>query len=258
MRKRVGRKSAAVKIVLGILFVSAFGIYAALLYGIFFYDTEDAGDGSPVIHADSVEKLQYPEQTAAFDGREDDWRLLLVNPQKMLPKSFSIELKKLKNGQSVDERIYPDLQEMMDAARAAGLSPLICSSYRTGEKQQRLYERKVREYLRKGYAEKRAGEEAAKWVAVPGTSEHQTGLAVDIVAESYQMLDERQEETEEQQWLLENAWKYGFVLRYPKNNSEITGVNYEPWHYRYVGKEAAREMYEEGMCLEEYLESSDD
>ena len=95
--------------------------------------------------------------------------------------------------------------------------------------------------------------EAARWVAKPGTSEHQTGLALDIVAAGYQILDEEQEDTAEQKWLMENSWKYGFILRYPSEKSDITGIGYEPWHYRYVGKAAAADIYRTGVCLEEYL-----
>ena len=90
-------------------------------------------------------------------------------------------------------------------------------------------------------------------VAYPGTSEHQLGLALDIVDVSYQQLDTEQENTPVQQWLMKNSWKYGFVLRYPADKSDITGIIYEPWHYRYVGKEAAAEIYENKLCLEEYL-----
>ena len=90
-------------------------------------------------------------------------------------------------------------------------------------------------------------------MAPPGTSEHQTGLALDIVAASYQLLDEGQEDTAEQQWLMANSWKYGFILRYPSEKSDITGIGYEPWHYRYVGRAAAAEIYHSGVCLEEFL-----
>ena len=92
-------------------------------------------------------------------------------------------------------------------------------------------------------------------MARPGTSEHQLGLALDIVDLDYQQLDTRQEETPEQKWLMENSWKYGFILRYPTDKSNITGIIYEPWHYRYVGKEAAKVIHEKGICLEEYLEN---
>ena len=92
-----------------------------------------------------------------------------------------------------------------------------------------------------------------QYVALPGCSEHQTGLALDIVAAGYQILDEEQEDTAEQKWLMENSWKYGFILRYPSEKSDITGIGYEPWHYRYVGKAAAADIYRTGVCLEEYL-----
>lgn len=144
---------------------------------------------------------------------------------------------------------------MMDACRAAGLSPLICSSYRTQEYQERLFNNKVDQLMAQGYSRTEAEEEAGTAVAVPGTSEHQLGLAVDIVDLNYQLLDHGQEKTDVQKWLIEHCWEYGFILRYPENKSEITGIIYEPWHYRYVGKEAAKEITEAGICLEEYLES---
>ena len=91
-------------------------------------------------------------------------------------------------------------------------------------------------------------------MAFPGTSAHQLGLAVDIVDLSNQNLNESQEDTAVQKWLMENSWRYGFILRYPNDKSDVTGIVYEPWHYRYVGKEAAKEIYGQGICLEEYLE----
>lgn len=146
------------------------------------------------------------------------------------------------------------MQRMMDDCRAAGLEPVICSSYRTLETQQRLYENKIRRLMNEGLSREEATAQAGTVVAVPGTSEHQTGLALDIVDASYQVLDTAQESTAVQQWLMANSWEYGFILRYPSEKSDLTGIIYEPWHYRYVGQDAAREMRELGMCLEEYLE----
>lgn len=196
-----------------------------------------------------------PQMSHNLSMEEPEWNLILVNPWNKLPDDFSVKLTTIKNGHAIDERAYPDLQAMMDAARAAGLSPIICSSYRTNEKQQILFSNEVRQCLARGYSQKDAESEAGKSIALPGTSEHQLGLAVDIVASSYQILDKEQENTAEQKWLMENAHKYGFILRYPSNKSEVTGIKYEPWHYRYVGKEAAKEIYEQGLCLEEYLEN---
>ena len=182
-----------------------------------------------------------------------DELLTLVNFENTIPKDWKVDLVQLNNGQSVDRRIYDDLIAMLQAAKSEGLNPLICSSYRTNEKQEQLYQNKVSEYLSQGYSKVEASDKAAFWVARPGTSEHQLGLAVDIVSTKNQRLYRSQENTVEQQWLIQNSWKYGFVLRYPTNKNSITGVGYEPWHYRYVGKEHAKKINELGVCLEEYV-----
>jgi len=189
-----------------------------------------------------------PEQT-------DVWKLVLVNKWNPLEEDYAAELKEIEQDYLVDARIVKDLEEMLGAARRSGFDPRICSAYRSYEKQQKLYYNKVREYLNLGYSTAYSEEEAGKWVAYPGTSEHQSGLAVDIVSADYQMLDEGQENTPEQKWLMEHCWEYGFILRYPSECSEITGIYYEPWHYRYVGKQAAAEIWQDGICLEEYLEN---
>lgn len=194
-----------------------------------------------------------PREPESPPSTEDAWNLILVNPWNPLPEDYSVTLTQLKNGHAVDERCYPELQAMMDACRAAGLSPVICSSYRTQEKQESLYNNQVNKLIAQGYSQEAAGEEAAKAIAIPGTSEHQLGLAVDIVDVNNQNLDSSQEDTAVQKWLMEHCWEYGFILRYPNGKSEITGIIYEPWHYRYVGREAAKEITDAGICLEEYL-----
>ena len=128
------------------------------------------------------------------------------------------------------------------------------SSYRSTSKQKKLFNDKIKEYKNKGYSDEEAYKEASYWVLIPGTSEHETGLSVDIVSIDNQVLDENQEKTKEQKWLMENSYKYGFILRYPTNKKDITGVNYEPWHYRYVGKENALQIKKLNVCLEEYIE----
>lgn len=202
-------------------------------------------------------EMVEPAGAAGTEGPED-WQLLLVNPWRALPEGYTVELQKVKGGHAVDARAYPDLRRMLDDCRAAGLRPLICSSYRSQKTQQRLYENKIRRLMREGLSREEATAQAGTVVAVPGTSEHQTGLAVDLVDKSYQHLDDAQASTDVQQWLMENSWKYGFVLRYPADKSDVTGIIYEPWHYRYVGESAAREMRELGLCLEEYIEWLDE
>ena len=193
-----------------------------------------------------------PESSAAAET----WKLVLVNFWNPLPDNYFIQTAALKNGFQVDERCYPDLQAMMDACRADGLSPVICSAYRSWENQERLYQAEVKRWLDRGYSQGRAEAEVGKAVALPGASEHQLGLAVDIVDLNNQHLDETQESTEVQKWLMEHSWEYGFILRYPNEKSEITGIIYEPWHYRYVGREDAEQIHASGLCLEEYLEGT--
>lgn len=187
--------------------------------------------------------------------RGEDWQLLLVNPWNSLPEGFTVELATLSNGMKVDKRIVDDLSAMLTACRKAGLRPVICSAYRPQATQERLYKNKIARLRWAGYSQEAAVREAGRWVAVPGTSEHQTGLALDIVAASYQVLDKKQEETAEQKWLMEHCWEYGFILRYPSDKSEITGIGYEPWHYRYVGRETALAVRDSGLCFEEYLQA---
>ncbi len=182
-----------------------------------------------------------------------DWRLILVNADHKLPDDYSVDTAVLTNGFQTDSRCCSDLQQMLDDCRQEGLTPVVCSAYRTQEMQKTLFENQVKKQKAAGHSDEEAEIEAAKLVAVPGTSEHQTGLAFDIVDIDYQMLDLQQEKTAVQQWLLKNSWKYGFILRYPADKSDITKTDYEPWHYRYVGKENAKFIYDHNLCLEEYL-----
>lgn len=183
----------------------------------------------------------------------NDWKLVLVNATHPLASQEPPSLTELKNGQSIDSRCYQELQKMIDDCRSAGYEPYICSSYRTMNKQKKLFRQQTQEYLNQGYSTREAQELAAESVAIPGTSEHQLGLAVDIVDYNHPQLDQTQEDTQVQKWLMENSWRYGFILRYPPEKSDITGIIYEPWHYRYVGKAAAKEIYQQNITLEEYL-----
>lgn len=255
--KTKNKSGIAVFFVFAVLLIGAAAVLHILISG----SLQDSGKAPSVrneVRKSALAAEPEPTASAALsdtsEAPEAAWNLLLVNPWNELPEGFSVELRELGDGEAVDERAYPDLQAMLDDARAEGLSPIVCSSYRTREKQQELFVRRVGRLTAAGYSEQEAVTEAGKWVAVPGTSEHQTGLALDIISSSYQVLDRDQENTAEQRWLMENSYKYGFILRYPSDKSEITGINYEPWHYRYVGKEAAKEIYEKGLCLEEYLE----
>ena len=143
-----------------------------------------------------------------------DWNLILVNKNNKIPENYEVNLSDIENNK-VDSRIVEALKNMLADARKEGLNPIICSSYRTKSKQIQLYNNKIKQYVNRGYSNEKARKLASYWVAIPDTSEHQVGLAVDIVSKSYQVLDDKQEETEVQKWLIENSYKYGFILRYP-------------------------------------------
>ncbi len=178
----------------------------------------------------------------------DEWNLIVVNRWNEIPENYSVTLIELDNGQKVDSRIYPDLQEMFDAMRAEGIYPTVREGYRTAEEQQEVLEERIQRYMNEGYSRSRAERTAKKWVAVPGTSEHQLGIAVDINADKTRSTND-----EVYTWLAKNAHNYGFILRYPLGKGDITGAEYEPWHYRYVGMEAAEKIFNNRICLEEYF-----
>lgn len=174
--------------------------------------------------------------------------LILVNKWNNIPADYEVSLVKLSNGQRVSEQIYPALQAMFEAAREDGVYPVVASGYRTAEEQQRLMDEKIAVYKAEGYSDAEAKAKAETWVAIPGTSEHQLGLAVDINANNFRTADK-----EIYAWLAQNSYRFGFIRRYAADKTEITGIVDEPWHYRYVGIDAATEMYRQSLCLEEYL-----
>lgn len=194
----------------------------------------------------SIFQTAHIPEAAVPVETETPWNLILVNRDHPIPEGWEVDPVELESGQTVDARIYEPLMQMFEAARSINLDrlPNVESGYRSAEKQQCLYDQKLSDFLKGGYSESEAKALTEKWVSVPGTSEHQLGIAVDISGEVYEIYS----------WLQENSWRYGFILRYPPDKTSITGVSGEEWHYRYVGVEAATKMHETGLCLEEYLE----
>jgi len=200
----------------------------------------------------ALEKEKVEEQQTE-EELPDDWNLILVNKTHLLPDDFEVELVEIADGHQMDARIYPEFAAMIRAAKADGVILYVTSSYRDMDKQTDLYEKKVESYVQEGYAYDEAKELASQVVAIPGTSEHHLGLALDFVFPEYKKLDENLENTKPFQWMKEHCAEYGFILRYPSDKTEITGIIYEPWHFRYVGKEAAEEIMNAEITLEEYL-----
>ncbi|MDR0949957.1 MAG: M15 family metallopeptidase [Lachnospiraceae bacterium] len=205
----------------------------------------------------SKESSNVPLQTneseivdASF--RADDWRLLLVNKQHSVPEDYTVNLATIKGSMKCDERILESLLSMLKAAKADEIQLLVQSPYRDEERQKILFERKIDRYLDRGLTYLEAFRLSSQTVTVPGYSEHQIGLAIDIACYSYSSLDAGFGETIEGQWLRENCAKFGFILRYPLGKENVTGIEYEPWHFRYVGVEAATIIMEEELTLEEF------
>lgn len=201
------------------------------------------------------------EETPDFSA--DDWRLILVNKQHPIPEDYDFTLATIKGSQKCDERIIDDLLDMMQAAREAGFNLLIISPYRSDARQEWLFDRKIKRYMGKGMSYMDAFKLASQVVMVPDSSEHQIGLSLDIVSDHYNSLtngDPLKEEfgdTEAGIWLEENCARFGFIVRYPKGKEYITSVEYEPWHFRYVGVEAATIIMEQELTLEEFLDQLD-
>jgi D-alanyl-D-alanine carboxypeptidase len=193
-----------------------------------------------------------PRHQPDIDVPSGDWASILVNQRNLLPDGFSVEVADFSGGQ-VDQRILDISKAMFADAKADGVTLKLVDAYRSYDLQKKLFEDKVNSYLAKGYNQEDAEAQASTITAHPNTSEHQTGLALDIVTPSYTKRDKGFVNTAAFKWLNANAQDYGFTLRYKKGKQDLTGVIYEPWHWRFVGVKAARAMKKSGEVLEEYF-----
>lgn len=180
----------------------------------------------------------------------ENWNLAIINTKYPLPDSYAPTLSNAINGSNIqlDSRVSEHYAEMYAAAKLSGCVLTPYSGYHTYALQETTYNRKVNFYVNKGMSAEEANQKASAQVLPAGCSEHNAGLAMDIVSASSDFIN-----TKEYKWLCENAHNYGFILRYPEDKTAITGMNFEPWHWRYVGTQAAKEMKEKNQCLEEYL-----
>lgn len=188
-----------------------------------------------------------------------DWNLVLVNRENQLAEEIPMEFYLTESGYQIDSRIQEPYLQLMEAGKAAGMDFTMISGYRSIEQQQTNYDVNYQNYLASGLSEEEARTKTEEYIALPNASEHITGLAVDITStalanqEGNSGLFPDLENYPEGLWLKENAPKFGFVLRYPKEKEAITGINFEPWHFRYVGIENAMYMTEKNLTLEEYI-----
>lgn len=181
------------------------------------------------------------------------WNLTLVNENYPMKRNYVPELTEIEEGYSVDSRIADPLRKMLAAAESEGMNIVFCSAYRSVERQEQVFNESMRKRVEEGMNYWEAYQETSESVAIPGTSEHGLGLAVDLISNQYTELDEEQANTKEAKWLKENCHRFGFILRYPPEKTEETGIIFEPWHYRYVGVEDATKIMQQGVTLETYL-----
>lgn len=191
--------------------------------------------------------LQKPYINSKIDPISEINLLILVNSENAFPENINLNLVKFQE-KEVADIIYNDLVDMYNAASNDNVTLKINNAYRSKEEQTQIFNDKMQSYQNEGYSEDKAYEQTKLTVQVPGYSEHETGLAIDFSDEGH--YDENEKMWE---WLKNNAYKYGFILRYPEDKYEITKIDYEPWHYRYVGKKSAKEMANKNLTLEEYL-----
>ena len=225
-------------------------------------DTTDEPNGGQTVsepYIDASGLLQYPTaghyvQADSYQGGgEAPWNLLLVNDWNPLPAGYDsdVSFSTVSGGKQVDSRIIDAVNRMLNDAAAYDLA--VVSAYRPKEEQDILYWRKVKQYTDKGYSDLEAQKVGGTIVKRPGFSEHNCGLAMDVGGSGDYTLEQTFANTPAYAWLIEHCADYGFILRFPEGKEDITGVIYEPWHYRYVGEEAARYIMDNDLCLEEYL-----
>lgn len=218
----------------------------------------NSGDSSSsYLHSKSMPAKEQTEKAAVGIPTGDSRYLMLINKNHLLPADYEVEQILLSDGSRyVSEIIQGPLEQMLADGNEEGLQFTVISGYRTISYQDHLIKRKMRTLMNElGIDEEEAYKEATRSIMPARSSEHCSGLAADITSASYKGLDERQENTAEYQWLAENCWKYGFIVRYPKGKEKITGIVYEPWHFRYVGsREVAKYIMDHGLTLEEYLD----
>lgn len=188
--------------------------------------------------------------------RENKELLLLVNKENQVPDNFESDLMNICEGRlQASQWMYEDLKDMLnDAEENGGYTFFIASAYRSKEKQQYLVDEDVEAFMNQGMSRENALAETLKETMPAGYSEHQTGLALDILSSKNLEMDQSQATDDGNRWLRRHCAEYGFILRYPEDKEDITLISYEPWHFRYVGKEAAKFITENKLTLEEFIE----
>lgn len=223
-----------------------------------FQQNSDQIDYDNSVIKDDVGVIVFPRDNLLPEGNLTDWNLILLNhdDDNKLEQELNFEQAKY-DTQYVDARAGVFYQQMCDAALKDGITLYLRSGYRTISTQVVNYNANIDRLKKQGSTEEEAIAETNLYYTKPGHSEHHTGLAFDIITPEYHdeiyTLSEKFAETEAYEWLIENCAEYGFILRYAEDKTDLTQINFEPWHYRYVGKEHAKYIMKNDLCLEEYI-----
>lgn len=270
MARRKKRRLNIKNIVLAVIFVIAVisAVIAIVLAVGNWGGSGETSSPSSESRQSSQSSSSSSSASSVVSDPDDSWQLILANPSNPVPEGFTVNLTDITgnyadipalDNMKVDSRIVEPLEQMFKDARAAGQNLFLRASYRTVALQQTYYDWHINHYKEQGYSDEEAKEATLRYIAYPGTSEHHTGLAVDIISvdwqNSGQEIIDTFDQTAEAEWLKSNAHKYGFIMRYPKDKEDITKIGYEPWYFRYVGKVHAAAIYNSGLCFEEYLDT---
>lgn len=229
-------------------------------------DNDAAGTGEITSGTDNTEQATA-ETTASVpvsSNKAEDWALYVIGNNDPLPDDFTVEIKSVSGERTLDKRCADYAILMLNDASDQGVGLYVASAYRSVPYQADNLQNYINKLMAQGYTKEEATKQAHREIALPGCSEHNAGLALDIISNDYWVnhseLDESFALLPQYDWLIENSWKYGFILSYPKGKEEITGFIYEPWHYRFVGLEHAKKIYEiyeatgEHITLNEYID----
>lgn len=275
-RKKKTNSSAAYPVVLAMLAIAVVILLiitaaAGSCKGSEKNETDTSPQGSADTTPSEGQSTSTPEETSAVNAvvkikynAEEDWALYVIGNKNPLPENFTVETKTVTGERTLDSRCADYAIQMLNAAAEQNVGLFVTSSYRSVQKQAENMESYINTLISQGYSQEEAKIQAEKEIALPGRSEHNAGLAMDIVSSDYWSthddLDESFEKLPQFDWLIANSWKYGFVLSYPKGKEDITGIIYEPWHYRFVGLKHAEKMHEvyestgEFLTVNEYIE----
>lgn len=216
-------------------------------------NTTEKSDETTIKMNKTTTKLYYEETTVFVNPQDENWQLILVNKTHKLPDDYNPNLSPIIDGQSVkaDSRIKEPFNTMYQAAKQSGIILTPYSAYISKDRQNDAYNNRLNYFASMGLSEEYAKTKTETQILPGGFSEANLGLSVDIINTSTDFAS-----TNEYRWLNENAHNYGFILRYPENKTEITGMSFAPWHWRFVGRDAAKNIKEKGICLEEYLNNN--